>query len=307
MKVTIVGAGGVGGLIGALLSRAGSEVSFVARGESRKILTEQGLEISSPLGQFSVGPFKASEDPAMLAPSDVVFVAVKAWQIPEVAASLKPLVGPGTLVIPLQNGVEAADQLQSALGNGPVVGGIFHVLSWLEKPGHVVHQGSVPMVTLGELQGGAGSRLERAAKLVRAAGMKVVLSSNIRGDLWEKLLFVEPVGSVGAVTRGSADVFRSTPESRSLLITAMREVQTVAGDLGVAVRADAVDHALARVDRLPTGATTSMQRDIMEGRPSELEDQTGAVVRLGAKAGSAVPAHEFLLAALLPQERRARS
>src|SRR5712692_7840719 len=100
MKVTIIGAGGLGGLMGTLLSRAGIEVSFVARGESLKILTKQGIEIASPLGQFSVGPFKASEDPAVLAPTDVVFVAVKAWQVPEMAARLKPLVGPGTLVIP---------------------------------------------------------------------------------------------------------------------------------------------------------------------------------------------------------------
>jgi 2-dehydropantoate 2-reductase len=306
MRFTIVGAGGLGGLLGALLSRAGNEVSFVARGESKKVLIRQGIEVASPMGRFSVGPLRASEDPADLGAAEVVIVAVKAWQVPEVAPSLNPLLGPGTVVIPLQNGVEAADQLQRALRPGSVLGGVCHVLSWIEKPGQVVHQGSPPLVTLGELGERTGRRLEQLAEVFQAAQIKTVLSSNIRGDLWEKLLFVEAVGSVGAVTRVSADVFRAIPQSRSMLMAAMREVQAVAGDLGVQMRADAVDHALARVDRLPAGATTSMQRDIMEGRPSELEDQTGAVVRLGAKGRSSVPVHEFMLAALLPQERRAR-
>ena len=306
MRFTIVGAGGLGGLLGALLSRSGNDVSFVARGETKEVLTRRGIELSSPLGQFSVGPFKASEDPAALGPAEVIIVAVKAWQVPEVAARLKPLVASDTLVIPLQNGVEAADQLQSALGPGPVVGGVCHVFSWIEKPGHVVHKGIPPQVTVGELEGGVGKRLERVAEVLQAAQIKPVLSRNIRGDLWEKLLFVEPVGSVGAVTRVSVDIFRSMPESRAMLTAAMQEIQTVAGDLAIQMRPDALDQSLARVDRLPPGSTTSMHRDIVEGRPSELEDQTGAVVRLGTKAGSSVPVHQLLLAALLPQERSAR-
>lgn len=306
MRFTIVGAGGLGGLLGALLSRSGNDVSFVARGETKEILTRRGVELSSRLGQFSVGPFRASEDPEALGPTDVVIVAVKAWQVSGVAARLKPLVGSDTVVIPLQNGVEAGDQLQSALGRGPVVGGVCHVFSWVEEPGHVVHKGIPPQVTVGELEGGVGKRLERVAEALQPAQIKAVLSPNIRGDLWEKLLFVEPVGSVGAVTRVSVDVFRSVPESRAMLTAAMHEIHTVAGDLAVQMRPDAVEQALARVDRLPAGSTTSMHRDVVEGRPSELEDQTGAVVRLGTKAGSSVPIHQLLLASLLPRERRAR-
>src|SRR5262244_1361703 len=271
MRFTIVGAGGLGGLLGALLARAGHEVSFVARGETREVLARRGIELSSPLGQFSAGPFRASDDPAALGPTEVVIVALKAWQVPEMAARLKPLIGADTVVIPLQNGVEAADQLQSALGREPVVGGVCHVFSWIEKPGHVVHKGIPPRVTVGELEGGVGKRLERVADALQPAQIKPVLSPNIRGDLWEKLLFVEPVGSVGAVTRVSVDVFRTLPESRAMLTAAMQEVEAVAADLGVQMQADALDQALARVDRLPAGSTTSMHRDIVEGRPSELE------------------------------------
>lgn len=306
MKVAIVGVGGVGGVFAALLTRAGVDVALVARGRILEALKSDGLQVSSSLGELSVRSVAAAADPSSLGRADVVVVAVKAWQVSEIAPRLLPLLKPDSVVIPVQNGVEAADQLQAVLPAGAVVGGICHVQAWIDRPGHVTHVGIPPLVTLGELSGKVSPRLEHIAEALKAAGMTVVLSSNIRADLWEKLLFVEPLGSVGAVTRVPVDVLRSVPESRAMLVEAMQEVSRVAASLGIQVHPEAVDRSMKRVDSLPAGSTASLQRDIADGRPSELEEQTGAVVRFAQRTRTAAPLHAYLRSALLPQELLAR-
>jgi len=306
MRVTILGAGAVGGLLGGLLVRAGDAVSFLAHGESLAILRSRGIDVVTATDTFSTGPLPASPSASELGVCDLVLVAVKSWQVEALAPSLAPLLGEGTLVVPVQNGVEAADQLASALGEEAVIGGLCHVLATREAPGRVRTMGPAPSLTLGERAGGSSERLERLAMALRGAGITVTLSENIHVALWSKLLFVEPLGSVGAVTRSPADVVRSIPETRAMLEQAMREVQVVAVGRGVPVPDDAVAQSLARVDTLPAGATASMHRDLVEGRPSELHEQTGAVVRLGRQAGVPRPVHDFLLASLLPQDRRSR-
>ena len=306
MKTVVVGPGAVGGLVGAMIARSGELVSFVARGEALRVIQTDGIRISAPDEEFSTGPLPASESPQSLGSADLVLVAVKSWQVKELAPKLKPLLAPGTVVIPVQNGVEAADQLRAGLGDAPVAGGICHVISTLEGPAQVSYRGRPPELALGELEGGVSSRLRSVAEVVRKAKLGVTLSENIRGDLWEKLLFVEPLGSVGAVTRQTIDVIRSIPETRRLLTAAMLEIAQVAKGVGLELREGAFERALKRVDSLPAGATASMQRDLMGNRPSELSEQTGAVIRFGTEVQAKVPVHEFLWAALLPQEMRAR-
>jgi len=162
-----------------------------------------------------------------------------------------------------------------------------------EAPGRVTMKGPTLQLTLGERAGGASARLDRLAEILRGAAITTVVRSDIAVARWSKLLFVEPFGSVGAVTR-------------ALLVQAMKEVQAVAVGSGVPITDDGVTEALARIDAMPAGATTSMHRDQLEGRPSELEEQTGAVVRRGRSAGVPCPVHELLWASLLPQARLAR-
>ena len=306
MKVAVIGSGGLGGLVGGMLARAGVEVAFLARGRNLQALQEQGLRVTSPLGDFSIRPVVASSDPAALGRADAVLVAVKAWQVTGIAPTLLPLLKQDTTVIPVQNGVEAADQLQGALPAGAVVGGICHVLAWLEQPAQVVHRGRAPLITLGELGGKISPRLENIAESFRRGGISMALSADIRADLWEKLLFVEPLGSIGAVTRVPVDVFRSVPESRAMLLEAMQEIQRISKALGIRLRPEALEKSTVRIDALPAGSTTSMHRDIVEGRPSELEEQTGAVVRFANETRTAAPVHAWLRSALLPQELQAR-
>jgi 2-dehydropantoate 2-reductase len=308
MRIVVVGAGGVGGLVGGLLAHSGVEVAFVARGKQLEAIRTHGLRIECPRATFDLPQLEASDDPARLSPADVVLVAVKSWQVAEIAASLRPLLARGGYVVPLENGVEAASTLAATLGEERVAGGFCAMLAWLEKPGLIRHMGQTLRVVLGE-RGGAASaspRLEKLAQQLTAAKIDVEIASDIDAALWEKFLFIASFGAVAAVSRAPAGVVRSVPQTRALLESAMREVAALAHARSVQLRNEAVDVAMGMVDALQPDATASMQRDIQAGRPSELQDQVGAIVRMAREAKLAVPANEFLLAALLPQELAAR-
>lgn len=306
MRVAVVGAGGVGGLIGGLLARAGTQVVFVARGEHLAAMRTSGLRVDSPRASFTISPVQASDDPATFGTVDAVLVAVKGWQVRDVAPRLQPLLGDGTFVVPLENGVEAASDLARVLGEDRVAGGLCHMLSWVEAPGRIRHVGQILRVTIGERRGGTGARLEALAAALRAAEVDVVLSDDVEAATWEKFLFIEPFGAVGAVTRAAIGVTRGLTETRQLLVAAMNEIAALAKARGVRLAPEAVARSLELLDKLPADGTASMQRDIVAGRPSELFDQTGAVVRLGKDAALPVPIHACLYAALLPQEQAAR-
>jgi 2-dehydropantoate 2-reductase len=281
-------------------------MAFIARGEALAAIASRGLTVFTPDQTLVTSPLPASADPADLGACDLVVLAVKSWQVEDTSSTLKPLLRPGSLVLTVQNGVEAPDQLASALGAEAVVAGVCHVLAERIAAGSVRYTGAAPELAIGALTGSA-ERLAPFAGALRAAGIATTVSEDVRAALWSKVLFVEPFGSMGAATRSSADVFRAVPETRSMLEQAMREVQAVAKGRGVLLPAEVVPRSMARIDGLPVGATASMHRDLVQGRPSELNEQTGAIVRLGRRAGVPCPVHEFLLATLLPQERRNRA
>jgi 2-dehydropantoate 2-reductase len=306
MRIAIVGSGGVGGYFGGRLAQAGESVVFIARGAHLDAIREKGLRVESIAGDFAVSPAEAMEI-GDAQPVDVVLVAVKAWQVAEIAGALLPLLGPETFVVPLENGVESADRLEAAVGRGRVVGGLCKILSWVAAPGVIRHAGVTPQVEIGERDKSRSARVQRLADaFARCQGVSVRVPDDIEAATWEKFLFIAPTSGVGAVTRAPMGVLRNVAETRRMLEAAMREIEAVAHARGVALAADAVARTLAYVDALPAEAMTSMQRDILDGRPSELEDQIGATVRLGRAAGVAVPVHECLYASLLPQETRAR-
>jgi len=306
MRIAIVGAGGVGGILAGLLARAGAEVALVARGAHLEAIRRNGLRVESPLGSFTVR-VSVSAEPADLSPVEAVLVAVKAWQVQEVAPRLPPLLGPGALVLPLQNGVEAAGTLARALGEGAVAGGVINLLAWLEGPGKARHVGDPPRVVMGERPGGPRrERLEPLKGALVRAGVEVDLVDDAERAVWEKFLLVEPWGAVAAAARAPLGVLRGLAEARALWMKAMEEVLALAAARGVAIPRDAAERMVERLDGLTPSATASMQRDIGAGRRSELEDQVGAVVRLGRAAGVATPVHEALYAVLLPQEAAAR-
>lgn len=293
-------------MVGGLLARAGTEVAFVARGRQLEALRGAGLRVESPRGTFQLSRVEVAEDASELPPADVVLVTVKSWQVAEVAPRLAPLLRPTGFVVPLENGVDAADTLVSVLGESRVAGGFCAMLAWLESPGFVKHAGAVLRVVLGERAGGGSERLRALAAQLSAAGVDVEVVEDIAAAAWEKFLFIASFGAVAAAGRAPAGVVRELPETRALLVAAMEEVATLARARGVRLDRDAVARAMAVVDALPPSATASMQRDIQAGRPSELEDQSGAIVRMAREHGLAAPVHGALFTALLPQERAAR-
>lgn len=306
MRIAVVGAGGVGGYFGARLVAAGEDVSFVARGAHLSALRTTGLRIESPVGDLTLGPQRATDQPAEVGPVDAVLVAVKTWQLPDVIRSLPPLLGPETSVVPFLNGVEAADQLAAGLGAAHVLEGIAKIVSYIVAPGHIRQIGGLASAAFAERDDRPSARVERLRDAFRRAGLGVETPPNIEVALWEKFLFIASGGGVGSLTRAPIGVSRAVPETRTLLERAMREIEAVARARGLPLAGDVVPRTLAFVDTLPPEGTASMQRDIAEGKPSELEAWSGAALRLGRAAGVPTPVHETIYQALLPLELRAR-
>lgn len=307
MRIAVFGTGGVGGYFGGRLAEAGEEVVFIARGSHLQAIAEQGLRVESVNGDFLIRPAQATGDPAQVGPVDVVLVGVKAWQVPEAAEAIRPLVGPDTFVVPLQNGVEAPAQLAAVLGEQHVVGGLCRIVSFIAGPGHIRHLGGDPYLAFGELDNHPSERVERLRRaFARARGVTVEVPPDIQAAIWAKFLAISSFSGVGAITRAPAGVWRSRPETRELWQQAMREVMAVAQGRGIHLAEAVVEGATTFMDSLPVDATASMQRDIIAGRPSELESQNGAVVRLGREVGISTPIHNFIYTCLLPQELKAR-
>ena len=306
MRIAVFGAGGVGGYFGGRLAQAGEEVVFIARGEHLHALRTHGLRVDSMKGDFVLQSVQSTDDPVQVGVMDVVLLGVKAWQVPEAAQAMRPMVGPDTFVVPLQNGVEAPAQLVAVLGAQHVLGGLAKIISFKVGQGHIRHAGAEPYVAFGELDNRLSERAERLRQAFRRAGVTVDIPPDIQAALWEKFLFIVPWGGVGAVTRTPIGVLRTVPEARQMLEQAMHEILTVALARNIALPENVIGKTMAFVDRLPPDGTASLQRDIVEGKPSELASWNGAVVRLGQEVGVATPLHAFIYHSLLPLELRAR-
>lgn len=312
MRIAVIGLGGVGGYFGGRLAQtvekdSGLQVVFIARGEHLRAIQERGLRVDSLQGDFTVRPTLVTDKPRQAGEVDVVLVGVKAWQVPEAAQAIQPMVGQRTYVVPLQNGVDAPGQLASVLGQEHVLGGMCQISSVLVGPGHIRHVGLEPRVVFGELN---GERSERAERLLRAfeftVGVRAEVSPDIQAAIWRKFLFIAVISGVGAVTRAPIGINRSVPETRQLIVLAMQEIYSLARHFGIHLPEDIVPQTLAFIDSLEPSIVPSMQRDIVAGWPSELAAQNGAVLRMGSEVGIPTPVHGFLYSALLPQELKAR-
>ena len=307
MRIAVFGSGAVGGYFGGRLAQSGVDVVFIARGDHLAAIRRHGLKVTSVEGDFVVHPARATDDPSEAGPVDVVLLGVKAWQVAQAAEAMRPLVGPHSFIVPLQNGIDASDRLVDAFGTKHVLGGLCRILSYVVAPGHIQHAGVEPYIAFGELDASTSERGERLRRaFAEARGVRAEIPPDIRVAMWSKFLFIAALSGVGSVTRAPIGVVRGQPETREMLRQALEEIHAVALGQGVALPADSVEQTLAYIDSLPADGTASMQRDIIHGRPSELESQVGAVVNLGRRVGVAVPLHRFIFSALLPLERRAR-
>jgi 2-dehydropantoate 2-reductase len=306
MRIAVFGVGGVGGYFGGRLAQSGEEVFFIARGEHLTALREKGLVLETPDGREITLAVQATDNPEDVGPVDAVIVGVKAWQVTEAAQAIRPLIGPDTIVAPLQNGVEAPAQIAAELGAEHVLGGLCYIVSLILGPGRIRHAGMEPRIVFGELDNKPSQRSQNFLEACTKAGIHAEVPADIHAAMWSKFLFISSLSGVGAVTRAPVGVTRSVPETRNMLQTAVAEAAAVARARKIALREDAVGAAMAIIDGLPASTTASMQRDIMEGRPSELEAQSGAVARLGQEVGVPTPLNLYFYSSLLPLELRAR-
>jgi 2-dehydropantoate 2-reductase len=309
MRVAVIGAGGVGGYFAGRLAEAGHHVSVIARGRSVEVLREEGLRIEDPESDTTVTGIDVSDSPDDVGEVDAVIVAVKSWQVPEIAPGLKPLVGDHTVVLPLQNGVEAADQLADGVGEAHVLGGVCMIIAYSVEPGHVRHVGgavAVELAPLGQTTQAMHGTTVDLQEALSSAGVRCDWSDDIRRAIWRKFLLISSYGGVGALSRQPVGVTRTVAETRSLIEDAMHEVVDVGRAHDVALDTDDVATMMKQLDAFSPDSTASLQRDIFDGKPSELDDQSGAVVRLGAAVGVATPIHRSIYSCLLPSERFAR-
>jgi len=307
MRIAIFGAGAVGAYVGGRLAQAGEQVAFLARGDHLRALARHGLRVDSPQGDFVIQPWLATDDPTQVGLVDVVVVGVKTWHLPEVARALPVLVGSHTCVVPLQNGVEASAQLAEVMGARAVLGGCCRIMSARVAPGHIQHRGSLdPALLVGEVDNRCSARVEALCQALNRAGVATIIPSDIQAAVWQKFLQVAAFGGVGAVTRAPVGILCSLPATCALMTQVMQEIVAVAEAQHIALPADVIPATLAELTQFPQGGTNSMQRDLMNGRPSELEAHAGAVVRLGQALGVPTPVNTFLYHSLLPLELHAR-
>ena len=305
MKIAIMGTGGVGGYYGALLTRAGHEVTFIARGKHLEAIRQNGLEVKSVFGDFRVRPTLVTDNPALAGQVEMVIFATKTYHTEEAAEKILPVIGPQTIVIPLQNGVDAAERIGAVIGRGHVVGGATWLSAAIEAPGVIGQYSQFRRIVIGEFDGNITPRAQAAQSALKSTGGVVELVGNISQVLWTKFVFISAISALGAVTRVTIGEYRSVPETRLALTGALNEVIAVAHARKIPLDADILEKTLEFIDTSAPGIKPSMQRDMEAGRRSELESMIGIVVRFGEELGVPTPVMRLAYAALKPGQLKA--
>jgi len=299
VKIVFVGAGGVGGYFGARLAAAGADVALVARGPHLAAIRANGIRIESPLGNL-VQPIRAESDPAAIGPVDIVFLAVKLWDVEATTRQIAPLVGPGTCVVSLQNGVEAPDMLRAAFGPERVLGGVAHIATTIAEPGTIRHSGQMARITAGAFGRPDHPRVAEFAAIAKRAGIDAHASPDIARAIWEKFVFLTALSAITASTRLPKGALWRSEITRATVRKLVEESVALARAEGVALPADQVDKTYSFFEAIPDGMKASMLHDLERGAKLELPWLSGAVVRLSARHGLSAPTHAAIVGVLAP-------
>ncbi|HSG41424.1 MAG TPA: ketopantoate reductase family protein [Thermoanaerobaculia bacterium] len=298
MKIAILGAGGVGGYFGGALARAGHQVSMLARGAHLDALRERGLEVRTPEETFTV-TVGAVDDPRDLGANDLAIVAVKTYSLGDIAPAVRIVAEAGAIVLPLLNGVDAADRLiEDGVPAERVLGGLTEISAVRSGPGVIERRSTFQRVIAGERAGGLSERAERIAAAFREAGAEARASEDIDADLWRKLTFIASIAAACGLARSPIGAVRKAPLGWLMIQRAVHEVITVAQARGVALTAEDEEKILSFAESLADPLKPSLLVDLEAGRPTEIADLSGAVSRLGRLAGVETPVHDVATAAL---------
>ena len=298
MRFIVIGAGGVGAYFGGELARAGHDVTMFARGAHLDALRRKGLTVRSPDGEFVV-PVGATDAVADLPPADVALVAVKSYSLADVAPVVRAVAERGADVVPLLNGVTAADELIAAgVPRERMLGGIARVSAARTEPGVVQRMSAFRSIVLGELAGGSSDRAAAIARAIESAGLEARASDNMPVELWQKFVFITAVAAVCGLARASIGPVRDAPGGPRLIERAVNEVVAVARARGVGLPDDEGPRIAAFIGTLPPAMKPSFLLDVESGGRTELDTLSGAVSRLAADAGIATPVHDTALTVL---------
>jgi 2-dehydropantoate 2-reductase len=306
MKILIMGTGGVGGYYGGLLAQQGREVTFIARGAHLDTIRREGLKVKSVHGDFTVFPANATEDPIEAGEMDLILFCVKTYNTDEAARAIRSNVGPQTIIMSLQNGIDAAERIGSIVGMEHILGGVTWLSSAVEAPGTIRQVSRFRRIVFGELAGGLSPRTESIFEAFKNTDITVDASEDIQKVLWTKLVFITAISSLGSITRLPLGDYRAIPETRSLLTNIMEEVESVARAENVQLDDDVVEKWLEFIDNSAPHIKPSMQLDIESGHRTELESMIGVVGRKGHELGVPTPAIDYVYASLLPIEQKAQ-
>ena len=299
MRIAIFGSGGVGGYFGAKLAAAGDDVTFLARGAHLKAMQDGGLHVESPQGSFHLPKVQATDRPQAVGPVDVILFTVKMYDVDASAATLTPLMGPDTVVITLQNGVEAMDMVAQHVGADHVAGGAAYIVVVVDRPGQLRHTTAQSLV-FGERDGRRSDRLVAFEDAGKRAGFGAKASTQVEADLWIKFVRLSTWSGMTSVTRSPMGAIREDPALMAMMMTAIDEAIAVGTARGIEFPPDIVESTLGMIRNFPAASKSSMLEDLERGRRLELPWLSGAVVRLGKDVGVPAPTHQFITAVLTP-------
>ena len=296
----------MGGYFGGKLALAGYPVTFIARGKTLQEIKQNGLQVKSILGDFHVYP-RVTDNYEVVKEADLILLCVKSWQIDAIAREIKPLLTSKATVLPLQNGADNADRLSSILPPVCVIAGLCRIVSKIESPGVINHFGYEPEIVFGEINNKPSLRLESIKVAFDKAGFKNRSSNTIQRDIWLKFLFIASISAMGALTRSVLGVMREDEFLRKKLIETASEIVSVGSGLGIDIHEKDIEGCFEIIDRIDYDTTMSLQRDMMEGKPSELDNFNGYIVRQGDILGIETPVNDFIYYSLRPMEEKVRS
>jgi 2-dehydropantoate 2-reductase len=299
VKIVVFGAGAVGGYFGGRLAGAGENVVFLARGKQLEALRRDGLVVMSPKGDLHLPKVFATDRPEDIGVADVVLFAVKLYDVPAAAAALAPMIGPATVVITVQNGVEVVDTLSRQIGREHVAGGAAYIMAAVEAPGRIRHTAADSLV-FGELDGSRSPRLQAFEAAGRRAAFRATLSETIELDLWTKFVRLGTWSGMTTVTRSTIGTIRDDPALMAMMSAALAEAIAVARARGVPLPPSLPEETLTMMRSFPHTAKSSMLEDLEHGRRLELPWLSGAVARMGSESGVPTPIHRFITTVLGP-------
>jgi 2-dehydropantoate 2-reductase len=295
LRVAVMGAGGIGSYLGAMLARSGADVTLICRGAHLGAIRSRGLSVSTPKESFSV-KLKATD--AAVSPVDVIVQAVKLYDLASSTQQMLPMVGPQTMVLPIQNGVTAAEEVSSILGREKVVGGTVFINSHVVSPGVVSSKSEINTIAFGELDQKESARVLAFRDACLKAGIDARVSEDIKAEQWRKFIPVAGLSALASLCRQPIGPVLENASLKKLYREAMLEVAGLAAAKGIGLEPDIVERMLALAERYKYDAKVSMLEDLEAGKPLELEWLSGYVSREAARLGVRVPFHDMAYACL---------